>query len=784
MMKKIALIGFNIFAAGGTSQSNLNLIAEFAEAGYASFFYNYQAFSSRDVRKLKKAHKEVAKCEFREFSDLTKLGKVDFVFITREEFFCLAPFIAQTTDAKIIAEVHAPMMTIKVADVQPYLPYISCVRVATEKSKRLFSKKFGFNRIYVQTVSVRHIDTTTSKFKADLVDSEGFVNFHVLARFDYIKDIEYSIRLMDYLVNYRQNIKYRFYINGYGPGLKNYQDLIDAYHLERNVFINKRVPENHIYLCTSRAETFGYSIVEQFASGHAVILYSGDDGVLRENFGSYSNCLWIDKFVDEDAKHIVDFVSHPLSETGYVDNLTKISQIKTGFVRRFERNTEKFKLPVKPENFCRFSEIQTTIENKLNFDNLRGLRLTYYKLKSIPVIGTFLNSERLRRILIRLVREIKPAPKMNQIITPDENKFFIEAFHGTTFAGDPKYFALAIKERNPEAEFFVSSTNQLVDNEIANYGFTPVRVGSMEYITKFKSSKYIFINGNSLDKVGKSPEQVFVQTWHGFPLKKMVNDLENQVQREKESTAFTPRMQKWDFLTTSSNLNTKLLTSAFKLNDNSKLTILSQGTPKNEYLLKNKGNMAERKKIFEKYFNRPFDVHSKFILFCPTWRKEKRRSVSDVDLIEVIRSLPDNYEMIVKLHPNEGNLRDDYAQLDSRIHCFYNEVVDIQELYLLADVLVSDYSSAMFDFALLDKPIIVLQEDEADYAKNIGWYFDISKLIGLKGEKMSASVLADRILSPESDLIYDKKIHTKLLSNEHIGSTDYELDRIFNADER
>lgn len=58
---------------------------------------------------------------------------------------------------------------------------------------------------------------------------------------------------------------------------------------------------------------------------------------------------------------------------------------------------------------------------------------------------------------------------------------------------------------------------------------------------------------------------------------------------------------------------------------------------------------------------------------------------------------------------------------------FFNEMVDIQELYLISDVLISDYSSAMFDYAHLNRPILILDEDTVDYQQDVGFYFDMTE---------------------------------------------------------
>ena len=123
----------------------------------------------------------------------------------------------------------------------------------------------------------------------------------------------------------------------------------------------------------------------------------------------------------------------------------------------------------------------------------------------------------------------------------------------------------------------------------------------------------------------------------------------------------------------------------------------------------------QRKYLFKE------DTRKKYILYCPTWRNQKRSQVTSIDLKQLLGYLPNEYEIIVKLHPNESSLRPQYNNLDKRIHCFYNEFVDIQELYILSDIMITDYSSTIFDFAHLNKPILLLQEDTEDYKNSIGF---------------------------------------------------------------
>lgn len=789
MGKSIALLGFNIFSAGGTTRSNLNNIHDFLKAGYQVNYYNFREFSHLDLVKLTRENKFLEDAHFYNIKDIKDDLEGDIVFITRENFFPLAKYIRYNYPQKVvIGELHAPLSLIDKAELLPNIQYFHFVRVATKSIQDIIRREYNFDRTYVQTVSLSHLVLKNApNFKVSRRDVYGNANFLVNSRFDQVKDIPYAIKLMDRLVNQMDRKDFRFFVNGYGPGQTMLKNLIDYYNLKDYVFMNERQPDNYMYLSTSRVETLGYSIAEEFNKGHSVVAYAGDDGVVRENYKNFQNCLWITKDINDDAQQVIQFADQENSYEGYKANLQRLSAIENNYVKYFEENTAVKKEATMPAEQSNLNQILDKIETTSLADELTKYRKIYYKMKKMPVIGRIVSNTGLKSAAMKVLSALtgRGSKKADSSSPVDSNKFFVESFHGNNFSGDPKYLALGIKERMPDAEIYVSCANQLVETVVSNYGFRPVKVGTLNYLQSFKKCKYVFINGNSLDKVGKQPGQVFVQTWHGFPMKKMVNDLENNRQRREESNAFAPRMLKWDYLLTSSHYNTELLSSAFALRKNHELKILEDGTPKNAYLLKNQVNSREKANIYQKYFNKPYNSNQKVVLFCPTWRKGDRDTVSDLDLRDVIEQLPENYELIVKLHPLEGELRVYYKDLDPRIHCFYNELVDIQELYLLADVLISDYSSAMFDFAILNKPIIVMQEDEENYKENIGWYFDIESKCHLIGRKYTADELASKILKDTADgadTEYDHLIKDRLLTNENAHATGKILDEILEKD--
>ena len=153
----------------------------------------------------------------------------------------------------------------------------------------------------------------------------------------------------------------------------------------------------------------------------------------------------------------------------------------------------------------------------------------YEQYKTKPVIRRVLNNEKVFNFAKKKYEKEKwiSLNSNTMLLHRQKNKVFIESFHGNNFSGDPKYIALYIKEHFPEKRVYVSSRNALVDMEIRNHNLIPIRFGSTIYNQTFRSCKYVVVNGNTLDSVFKHKDQIFVQTWHGFPLKRMLNDLED-----------------------------------------------------------------------------------------------------------------------------------------------------------------------------------------------------------------------------------------------------------------
>ena len=155
-------------------------------------------------------------------------------------------------------------------------------------------------------------------------------------------------------------------------------------------------------------------------------------------------------------------------------------------------------------------------------------------------------------------------------------------------------------------------------------------------------------------------------------------------------------------------------------------TVLEVGLPRNDVLFGPHPELAEKARAA---------LHipkgTKLLLYAPTFRRDMGFEVYDVDYERVTRALKARFGgdwlVLARLHPNiaakAGALR-----LDPRFVRNASDYPDIQELYLISDALLTDYSSVMFDFMNTGRPCFAYVNDLAAYRADRNFYFDIDRL--------------------------------------------------------
>ena len=304
--------------------------------------------------------------------------------------------------------------------------------------------------------------------------------------------------------------------------------------------------------------------------------------------------------------------------------------------------------------------------------------------------------------------------KFFQYLPIKQNRIFFESMWGKKYSCNPRYFYEYIDKNHPEYECVWS----LIDEHIPiNGNGIRVRRGSLKYFYYLATSKYFVDNVNLDDDWIKRDNQVYIQTMHGTPLKTLGLDVVTDFKSNLDKEKFIEKTYKYDFIPVQSDFVSKITKRCFLYEK----TVLKLGYPRTDILFtnNNKNDILRLKKKM----SLPLD--KKVILYAPTWRHKNKFELM-LDLESFRKNLSDEYILIFRLHhysssawtpPTDNEFIYDFSDYDS-----------VEELYLISDLLITDYSSVMFDYSILDRPILLFTYDLDEYRDKIrGLYVDIEK---------------------------------------------------------
>ena len=301
-----------------------------------------------------------------------------------------------------------------------------------------------------------------------------------------------------------------------------------------------------------------------------------------------------------------------------------------------------------------------------------------------------------------------------------DNQILFESFRGDFYSDSPKYLYEYLYEHYSDDFEFVWVINDF-DTKIPG---NPKKVKrfSLEYYKEWACSKYIVINGRQNDRLTKKTNQIYISTWHGTPLKKLGLDIGNVHSMDPNiKKSYIHVGKEWDYLISPNEYSTNILKSAFAYDGE----ILEMGYPRNDILYN-----ADEKKINHIKYDLELDNDKKIILYAPTWRDDEYYGAGQMkfqlklDLAKLKESLGDEYIILLRTHYFIA----DHLDLSGCEGFAYDvsKYNDIAELYLISDILITDYSSVFFDFANLKKPILYYTYDLEKYESLLrGFYIDI-----------------------------------------------------------
>lgn len=298
-----------------------------------------------------------------------------------------------------------------------------------------------------------------------------------------------------------------------------------------------------------------------------------------------------------------------------------------------------------------------------------------------------------------------------------------------------------------------------------------VRRGSLKYYYYLATAKYLINNVNFPDDYIKRPGQIEIQTMHGTPLKSFGLDIPNEFQTEISREKFLLRNSRWDYLIVQGKFMEEKAYPCFHFQK----SILKSGYPRTDRLFnKNSVEISNIKRILG------IPENKKIILYAPTWRvKNKFDMHLNLDLMR--DNLSDEYIILIRIH--YFSLKG-YKIPEDRDFIFnVNNYSYVDNLYLISDILITDYSSLMFDFALLGKPMLFFTYDLEEYRDNLrGLYVDFEKespgpLLFTTEEVIDAIKNIDDVIESYKQRILN--FHDKFLTYENKNSCEKVIKEVF-----
>ncbi|MFE4248944.1 CDP-glycerol glycerophosphotransferase family protein [Streptomyces sp. NPDC056910] len=243
--------------------------------------------------------------------------------------------------------------------------------------------------------------------------------------------------------------------------------------------------------------------------------------------------------------------------------------------------------------------------------------------------------------------------------------------------------------------------------------------GSRRYWEVMARAKYLVNNVNFPNAVVKRPEAVHVMTHHGTPLKRMGLDQMEYPTASKglNFRQLLARVDKWDYSVTSNSHSTRTWERAYPAH----YVPLEYGYPRNDVFYR--ATAADIRAVRDRLGIAP---GRRAVLYAPTHRDYEASWTPRLDLATLADRLGDDTVLLVRGHYFYGGAASPLAELRRSGRVIDVSAYDpVEDLCLAADALVTDYSSIMFDYANLDRPIVVYADDWEMYAKTRGVYFDL-----------------------------------------------------------
>lgn len=319
-----------------------------------------------------------------------------------------------------------------------------------------------------------------------------------------------------------------------------------------------------------------------------------------------------------------------------------------------------------------------------------------------------------------------------KLIPVDDKLVIFVSFHGRGYSDNPRaIYEEMLKDERFKNYRFIWFVKHHKKKKIEIPGAEVKEYFSIPYFYYMSKAKYWVINCKMPMYIRKKDEQVYLQTWHGTPLKRLGHDIivpegttfyRSQMSYEDMCKTYDVDVARYNYMISPNQFCTEVFQSAFGID---RERLIETGYPRNDFIT----NATQEDIIaLKKKFGLPLD--KKIILYAPTWRDNSYVTSGytfelKADFHRWKDILGDDYIVVFKPHYLIINKYENDQSLEGFLYSISAEA-EINELYVLSDVLVTDYSSVFFDYAVLNRPIYFYMYDLEEYKGELrGFYLDI-----------------------------------------------------------
>lgn len=305
-----------------------------------------------------------------------------------------------------------------------------------------------------------------------------------------------------------------------------------------------------------------------------------------------------------------------------------------------------------------------------------------------------------------------------KLLPVHKNRIVFCSFYGRGYSDSPKAIADALLQSNSELLWLVSTPEEAASLPA---GIRPVPYRGWRRILALSTAKVWVDNCRKYDRY-KKKNQLYLQTWHGFALKKIEADAASTLD-DVYVRACKLDSSHCDLIVSGSRFMTDLYHRSFWYDG----PVENFGTPRNDCFFSDCS--AVHSAVLQKL---GLPDTQRLVLYAPTFRADGSLTHYSLDAPQLLRACAarfgGSWSCLIRLHPNIAHQSKELFPYDGTTILDATAYPDMAELLIAADVLITDYSSSMFDFALSGKPCFQFATDIADYRQDRSFNFPLDAL--------------------------------------------------------